>query len=241
MKDSRLVATSLYSPETDDRATRRERRKITQRLLEDAEDATRSETKERRAADLAERRDAAYLPKGGEAGPAALRSYRTFRVKPHRATSAVLSGAYPFLAEGGLGGQGVLVGEDLFSGGSFCFDPWVLYQRGIITNPNVLLAGVIGVGKSALAKSLICRSIAFGRRAYIPGDPKGEWTAVANAVGGQAICLGHGMPHRLNPLDEGDRPRRYFGSRVDRVALATPARASRLVDGIDARATVGPD
>ena len=34
------------------------------------------------------------------------------------------------------------------------------------------------------------RSVAFGRRAYIPGDPKGEWTPVARAVGGQAVVLG---------------------------------------------------
>jgi type IV secretory pathway VirB4 component len=117
-----------------------------------------------------------------------------------------VSAAYPFLAEAGLGGRGVLVGEDLLSGGSFCFDPWVLYRDGVLTNPNVLLAGVIGVGKSCLAKSLICRSLAFGRRAYIPGDPKGEWTPVARAVGGQAITLGPGLPHRLNPLDAGPQP-----------------------------------
>ena len=41
---------------------------------------------------------------------------------------------------------------------------------------------------------------------YVPGDPKGEHTAVAEAVGGMAIGLGHGMPHRLNPLDQGHRP-----------------------------------
>ena len=38
--------------------------------------------------------------------------------------------------------------SDVFSGGSFVYDPWVLYQSRIITNPNVLLAGVIGSGKS---------------------------------------------------------------------------------------------
>ena len=49
------------------------------------------------------------------------------------------------------------------------------------------------LGKSALAKSLYTRSIPFGRRVYVPGDPKGEHTAVAEAVGGKAIILGHGM------------------------------------------------
>ena len=58
----------------------------------------------------------------------------------------------------------------------------------------------------SLAKSLYTHSIPFGSRVYVPGDPKGEHTAVAEAVGGRAIVLGHGMPNRLNPLDEGHRP-----------------------------------
>ena len=143
---------------------------------------------------------------GGPRESESLRTYREFRVRPHRATSAVLSFAYPFLAEGGFGSEGTLIGADVFSGGSFCFDPWTLYRRGDITNPNVLLAGVIGTGKSSLAKSMVCRSIAFGRRVYVPGDPKGEWTPVADAVGGQAIALGPGTPNRLNPLDGGVKP-----------------------------------
>src|SRR5699024_9940470 len=119
--------------------------------------------------------------------------HRAGSVPRHQDTSAALAGAYPFLAEGGLGSDGVFVGQDLYSGGSFVYDPWVLYQRGLITAPNVVLAGIVGSGKSSLAKSLYTRSLPFGRRVYVPGDPKGEHTAVAEAVGGQAIVLGHGL------------------------------------------------
>ncbi len=147
----------------------------------------------------------AYLPAGGEPGPAALRSHRRFRVPAHRATSDIVAGAYPFLAEAGLGSAGVYIGQDAWSGGGFCFDPWVLYQQGVLTNPNCLLAGVVGKGKSCLAKSIATRSIAFGRRVYVPGDPKGEWTIVAQAVGGAAIRLGGNSTNRLNPLDPGPR------------------------------------
>ncbi|WP_341251433.1 hypothetical protein [Euzebya pacifica] len=131
---------------------------------------------------------------------------RIGRVPPHRDTTATLAGAYPFLAEGGLGPDGVLVGQDVHSGGGFVYDPWVLYRRGTITAPNVVLAGIVGAGKSALAKSLYTRSMAFGVRVYVPGDPKGEHTPVAQAVGGRAITLGPGLPARLNPLDDGHRP-----------------------------------
>ncbi len=152
------------------------------------------------------KRERPYLPAGGERGTMAGRSYRRLRLPPHRATSEVLAGAYPFLAEEGLGSAGILVGQDVWSGTAFCYDPWALYRQGELTNPNICLAGQIGRGKSALAKSLACRCIAFGRRVYVPGDPKGEWTKVADAVGGQSIQLSVGSTARLNPLDEGPRP-----------------------------------
>lgn len=118
----------------------------------------------------------------------------------------MLAAQYPFLAEGGLGSQGVFVGQDMYSGGSFVYDPWELYRRGVITAPNMILAGIVGSGKSSLAKSLYTRSLPFGRRVYVPCDPKGEHSPVAEAVGGKAIVLGHGLAARLNPLDEGHRP-----------------------------------
>ena len=150
-----------------------------------------------------EARSTGYLPKWGEPGPAALRSWRRLRLPEHRSTSEMLAGAYPFLAEAGLGTSGVLVGHDSWSGAAFVYDPWVLYQQGVLTNPNVLVAGVIGRGKSTCAKALTTRSIAFGRKVYVPGDPKGEWSVVSRAVGGQAIELGGGLANRLNPLDSG--------------------------------------
>ncbi|MST33754.1 ATP-binding protein [Acidimicrobiaceae bacterium USS-CC1] len=128
------------------------------------------------------------------------------RVTPHRATSETLAGAYPFLAEEGLGTAGVLVGQDAWSGTAFCYDPWELYRAKAITNPNIFLAGQIGRGKSTLAKALATRFVAFGRKVYVPGDPKGEWTPVTQAAGGQVIALGGGRPARLNPLDAGIRP-----------------------------------
>ena len=157
------------------------------------------------------RRSARPSPSPGLESPARQRSARParFRLPRHQDTSATLAGAYPFLAEGGLGSEGVFVGQDLYSGSSFVYDPWILYARGLITAPNLVLAGIVGSGKSCLAKSLYTRSIPFGRRVYVPGDPKGEHTAVAEAVGGRAIALGHGMPNRLNPLDEGHRPSGY--------------------------------
>jgi hypothetical protein len=207
----RTHATTLFTPPRLARRERRTQSKAAHAIVRKARRRAKDETRARTKALAEERHGARYLPRGGEAGRAALRTHRRFRVPPHRGTSEVLAGAYPFLAEGGLGSDGTFIGQDAWSGGGFCFDPWVLYQNGTITNPNCLLAGVVGRGKSMLAKALATRSIATGRKVYVPGDPKGEWSAVARAVGGVAIELGGGGANRLNPLDEGPRPAAITG------------------------------
>jgi hypothetical protein len=204
--DGRLHSAVLISPRRERRGDRRLRRAAAKSRLAEDRETRKADARAKSDALTAERKATMVLPKSGDRGPAALRTPGRLRIPRHQDTSATLAGAYPFLAEGGLGSDGVFVGQDLYSGSSFVYDPWVLYARGVITAPNLVLAGIVGSGKSALAKSLYTRSIPFGRRVYVPGDPKGEHTAVAEAVGGRAIALGHGMANRLNPLDEGHRP-----------------------------------
>jgi type IV secretory pathway VirB4 component len=206
MSDEKLHTVVLVSPAREKRRLRKQRRQAAANLQTQQRRAEQEAARERREAERAERHATRYLPKAGEPGPAMLRSPGRFRLPRHQDTSAVLAGQYPFLAEGGLGADGVFVGADLYSGGSFVYDPWQLYRQGVITAPNVIVAGIVGSGKSSLAKSLYTRSLPFGRRVYIPCDPKGEHTPVAQAVGGRAIILGHGLTTRLNPLDEGHRP-----------------------------------
>lgn len=154
----------------------------------------------------AQRRTRGLAHRRGERRAHAGQVLLPMRLPAHRATSAVLQAAYPFLAAPGLGSGGVYIGTDCCTRASFVFDPWVLYRAGLLTNPNLLLLGELGTGKSALAKTLAIRSVAFGRRVYVPGDPKGEWTVVARAVGGTVIHLGRGLPDRLNPLEAGSKP-----------------------------------
>ena len=140
----------------------------------------------------------------GARGPNRARSWVPPRVQPHQATSNVLAFAYPFQAEAGLGSDGLYIGREAWGGAGFCYDPWVLYAQKVLPNPNVFLGGVVGHGKSALAKALATRSIPFGRRCYVPLDTKGEWLPVADTVGGSVISISGGAV--LNPLDEGTRP-----------------------------------
>ena len=67
---------------------------------------------------------------------------RRLRVTTHRATTAHLCSVYPFQAEIGLGHRGVYLGTNLLTGGGgFAFDPFEAYQAGLVTNPNLLVAG----------------------------------------------------------------------------------------------------
>src|SRR5215213_8304020 len=145
-------------------------------------------------------------PRRGERRPHAGRVLLRMRLPVHRATTANLEAIYPFIVETGLGSDGVYIGREAGSGASFVYDPWHLYQQQVITNANILLAGVLGRGKSALAKTLAYRFAAFGVRTYVPGDPKGEWGVLARALGTEPLVLGRGMATRINPLDPGRRP-----------------------------------
>ena len=223
-RDQNTYASAFFTSPASSRRERRAQREAARRRTQAAHRAAREDRRSAAAALRVERAASSYLPRTGESGPAALRAYSPLRLPPHRATSDVLAGAYPFLAEGGLGSEGTFIGQDAWSGGGFCFDPWVLYEKGVLTNPNCLLAGVVGRGKSMLAKSIATRSIAFGRKVYVPGDPKGEWSVVAKAVGGASIELGGGSPNRLNPLDEGPRP-----SAVDDATWATVVNNRRRI------------
>jgi hypothetical protein len=220
------LAAPLFVPANTNRRKRRRALRKVRAVEATARRARLEAERERMRAEREERRRAEYLPPGGQPGPDALRSYRRLRIPPHRATSEVLGAAYPFLAEAGLGVEGLFIGQDAWSGSSFCYDPWVLYEKRVLTNPNCLLAGVVGKGKSTLAKAIATRSIAFGRKVYVPGDPKGEWTVVAKAVGGQAIELGGALSTRLNPLDEG--PRDHGLAEQDWLATVTSRRRDLL-------------
>ena len=129
------------------------------------------------------------------------------RLARHRATTAHLASAYPFVAEGGLGGAGVYLGANVLTGGgAFAYDPFEAYRAGLVTNPNMLLAGEPGVGKSATAKCFIYRSAGvFGRWVAI-ADPKGEYADLAATLGLDVVRLFPGGNARVNPLDPGPSP-----------------------------------
>ena len=132
---------------------------------------------------------------------------RTSGQPGHRTTTAHIQAAYPFVAEGGLGGRGVYIGRDVY-GGSFCYDPWELYGREL-TSPNAVVIGIVGRAKSSLVKTYVFRQAVFGRQAWIV-DVKGEYDRLASALGVRPIALSPGGGVRLNPLTPRGGPERQL-------------------------------
>jgi type IV secretory pathway VirB4 component len=141
----------------------------------------------------------------------------------HRVTTRHAQAIYPFTTGGGLGGQGAFIGRDN-SGGAFCFDPWVLYEEGALDDPNAIVIGKLGQGKSALVKTLLWRMLLFGRRAFVL-DVKREYGPLCDAVGVRPISLMPGGRVRLNPLSA--RPEEHAQIELLR-AIATTAIGSPL-------------
>lgn len=124
------------------------------------------------------------------------------RLPQHRATTAHLGAAYPFIAEGGIGTDGVYLGTNVLTGGAgFWFDPFEAYRAGIVTNPNMLVAGEPGVGKSTAVKTFVHRCVGTLGRWVAIADPKGEYRSLAAELDLQIIDLHPGGTTRLNPLD----------------------------------------
>ena len=147
---------------------------------------------------------------------------RSSGVAGHVATTAHVQAAYPFMAETGLGPHGPYIGRDIY-GGAFCYDPFHLYNENVVTNPNCLVIGQVGRGKSALLKTYLLRPIVFGRQAWIV-DIKGEYAPLARALGVEPIRLEPRGRVTLNPLTPKGGPERQLdlAGSIAAAALARP-------------------
>ena len=90
--------------------------------------------------------------------------------------------------DAGTGLSGRNLGETQ-RGGPFVLDPFDAYVSGLVSNPNVVVAGSIGAGKSTVVKMMLDRALERGRRAVIL-DPKGEYAQLAATYGVGVVALG---------------------------------------------------
>lgn len=154
----------------------------------------------------------------------------SLRLPMHRGTTAHIVAAYPFSIDQGLGYEGAYLGTNLLAGNAgFVWDPFEAYQLRLTTNPNTWVLGEPGNGKSALVKGLLYRMAALygtgadGRFIAVV-DPKGEYTALAEALAVPVVRLAPGGRTRINPLDAGPTAKDRSGdARVMRQAAMVRA------------------
>ncbi len=121
-----------------------------------------------------------------------------------RATTGQLAGLNPWVMGAPPPPVGVYVGYDARTGSAFSCHLVEWLHRGLVTNPNALVTGLPGSGKSSHLKIVFgWRLIPFGVRVFIPGDIKGEYPQLCRALGVDPVALGPGLPGRVNPLDPG--------------------------------------
>jgi type IV secretory pathway VirB4 component len=127
----------------------------------------------------------------------------------YQASTHEIGGLFPLLAAHGVPAVGARIGYDVHAGGAFYAHPveWVL--RGWCTNPNMVVFGEPGRGKSSTVVAFLLRMMRCGVKTLISGDVKGEYTPLLQALGMTPIVLGRGSPNRLNALDLGPLAARW--------------------------------
>jgi hypothetical protein len=142
-------------------------------------------------------------PRRGWARPYAGRAAAIPAPPTFRGSTGQLQGLYPFLYGAPVPPVGAYLGIDTLTGGAFSCHPIEWLNAGLVTNPNLLITGVPGAGKSATVKALAFRLMAYGVKTFVLGDLKNEYAPLARALGVAPLEIGPGLPARLNPLDAG--------------------------------------
>ena len=139
---------------------------------------------------------------GGGRGPGAAGPRSCRRCPVYRGSTAQVQGLYPWLFGGPSRGRRV-PGIDCLTGGAFSCHPLAWLAAGLVANPNIVVTGEPGAGKSATVKALALRLMPYGVETFVCGDLKNEYAPLARALGAEPVELGPGLPGRLNPLDAG--------------------------------------
>ena len=143
-------------------------------------------------------------PVPGDRPPGLLAGRVGVPVEWSRSTLAHLGSVYPFQVDDGFGERGPLIGPNVTGGfGGFFFDPFELYAAGVLTNPNMVVLGSVGFGKSATVKAFLRRLVGvYGSDRFLAViDPKGEYAALAGDLGLAVVKLHPGGAQHVNPMD----------------------------------------
>ncbi|MDN5920641.1 MAG: ATP-binding protein, partial [Pseudonocardia sp.] len=86
----------------------------------------------------------------------------TARAPVYLAATNEIGGLFPLLAANGVPAVGARMGYDVLSGGAFYCHPIEWLLRGLATNPNMVIFGEPGRGKSSTVVAFVLRMMLFG-------------------------------------------------------------------------------
>lgn len=94
-----------------------------------------------------------------------------------------------------------MAGESLYYGLNALSNNMIMVDRKKLKNPNGLILGTPGSGKSFSAKREITNAFFATQDDIIIGDPEGEYYPLVNALGGQVIHISPTSHDYINPMD----------------------------------------
>lgn len=115
-------------------------------------------------------------------------------------SSSATSGFMPFNSKELLHEGGLYYGQNKMTQNLIIFD------RRKLKNPNGFILGVPGSGKSMTAKLEIIYSVLQTEDEILILDPEGEYTALAEMLGGEVIYISENSKTHINPLDLIENP-----------------------------------
>ena len=92
-------------------------------------------------------------------------------------------------------------GESLYYGLNALSNNMIMVDRKKLKNPNGLILGTPGSGKSFAAKREITNAFFVTQDDIIIGDPEGEYYPLVHALGGQVIHISPTSRDYINPMD----------------------------------------
>ena len=92
-------------------------------------------------------------------------------------------------------------GESLYYGLNALSSNMIMVDRKKLKNPNGLILGTPGSGKSFAAKREITNAFFVTNDDIIIGDPEGEYYPLVHALGGQVIHISPTSKDYINPMD----------------------------------------
>ncbi|MEY8483555.1 conjugal transfer protein TraE [Lachnospiraceae bacterium 48-21] len=94
-----------------------------------------------------------------------------------------------------------MAGESLYYGLNALSNNMIMVDRKKLKNPNGLILGTPGSGKSFSAKREITNAFFATQDDIIIGDPEGEYYPLVHALGGQVIHISATSRDYINPMD----------------------------------------